>query len=115
MPIPPLIQELIARLNLELDETEQNVAEGLNLLSPIMERFPNNASLIQFLAYFQTTLFWASNARNRIESARIRLDVPNVNASIVAELGEDLSILLGEILETKIRSENLLNRLRNLQ
>lgn len=115
MPIPPPIQNLIERLNLELDETEQDVTEGLNILNPIMERFPNNASLIQFFAYFQTTLFWASNARTRIELVRIRLDVPNVSDSIVTESGEDLSVLLGEIVETKIISRNLLNRLRNLQ
>lgn len=115
MPIPPEIQNLIDRLNLELDETEQNVTEGLNILSPIMAQFPDNASLIQFFAYFQTTLFWASHAKNRIELARIRLDVPNVSGAIVAESGEDLSVLLGEIIETKIRSRNLLNRLRNLQ
>jgi len=115
MPLPSEIQDLIDRLNLELDETEQKVTEGLNILRPIMAQFPNNASLIQFFAYFQTTLFWASNARNRIGLARIRLDVPNVSDSIVAESGEDLSVLLGEVVETKIRSRNLLNRLRNLQ
>jgi hypothetical protein len=114
MPIPPEIQELINRLNQELDETEQDVTEGLNILNPIMSQFPNNASLIQFFAYFQTTLFWVANARNRIQLTREQLETQSIAVSIVTESGEELSILLGEVIETKIRSENLLNRLKNL-
>lgn len=79
-----------------------------------MSRFPNNASLIQFFAFFQTTLFFVANARKRIQLTVKQLSAPQVYTQITVEFGEDLAALLGEIIEARIRSRNLLNRLRNL-
>ena len=110
MPIPPEIQSLIDRLNLELEIIEQEATEGENLLRQLMSLFPNNALLIQFFAYWQTTRFFVVNARRRIDETREQLDESNN----ISELGADLATLLGETIETKIRSRAILDRLRNL-
>ena len=113
MPIPPEIESLIERLNLELEEIERDAKEGLNLVRQLMSLFPNNASLIQFFAYWQTTQFFVVNARRRINETREQLINQPRESKIVRELGTDLSTLLGEVIETKIRSRSLLDRLRN--
>jgi hypothetical protein len=66
MSITPEIQTLVERLNQELGEIEREATEGENLLRQLMSLFSNNASLIQFFAYFQTTRFFVVNARRRI-------------------------------------------------
>lgn len=110
MSIPPEIQSLIDRLNLELEIIEREATEGENLLRQLMSLFPNNALLIQFFAYWQTTRFFVVNARRRIDETREQLDESNN----ISELGADLATLLGETIETKIRSRAILDRLRNL-
>ena len=110
MSIPPEIQSLIDRLNLELETIEREATEGENILRQLMSLFPNNALLIQFFAYWQTTRFFIVNARRRIDETREQLE----ESEIVSELGADLATLLGEVIETKIRSRAILDRLRNL-
>ena len=110
MSIPPEIQSLIDRLNLELEIIEREATEGENLVRQLMSLFPNNALLIQFFAYWQTTRFFVVNARRRIDETKEQLE----ESEIVSELGADLAALLGEVIETKIRSRAILDRLRNL-
>lgn len=110
MSIPSEIQSLIDRLNLELETIEQEAIEGETLLRQLMSLFPNNALLIQFFAYWQTTRFFVVNAKRRIDETREQLE----ESEIVSELGADLAALLGETIETKIRSRAILDRLRNL-
>ena len=110
MPIPSEIQSLIDRLNLELETIEREATEGENLVRQLMSLFPNNALLIQFFAYWQTTRFFVVNARRRIDETREQLE----ESEVVSELGADLATLLGEVIETKIRSRAILDRLRNL-
>lgn len=114
MSIPPEIQSLIDRLNLELEIIEREATEGENLVRQLMSLFPNNALLIQFFAYWQTTRFFIVNARRRIDEAREQLLKQPEESEIVRELAEDLATLLGEVIETKIRSRAILDRLRNL-
>jgi hypothetical protein len=114
MPIPPEIQSLVDRLNEELGEIEREATEGENFLRELMSLFSNNASLIQFFAYFQTTRFFVVNARRRIRETMEKLSAQQDDPQILVESGEDLAALLGEIIETKLRSKNLLNRLRDL-
>ncbi|MGF1489676.1 MAG: hypothetical protein ACFBSE_21535 [Prochloraceae cyanobacterium] len=114
MSITPEIQALVDRLNQELGEIEQEATEGENLLRQLMSIFSNNPSLIQFFAYFQTTRFFVVNARRRIRETIEELSTQPINPQIMTESGEDLATLLGEVIETKIRSRNLLNRLRDL-
>ena len=110
MPIPSEIQSLIDRLNLELETIEREATEGENLVRQLMSLFPNNALLIQFFAYWQTTRFFVVNAKRRIDETREQLE----ESDILSELGADLATLLGEVIETKIRSRAILDRLRNL-
>lgn len=114
MSITPEIQALVDRLYQELKEIEQEATEGENLLRQLMSLFANNASLIQFFAYFQTTRFFVVNARRRVRETIEKLSVQKIDSQVFIESGEDLATLLGEVIETKIRSRNLLNRIRNL-
>ena len=114
MPIPPEIESLIEQLYLELETIEQVATEGENLLKQLMSLFVNNALLIQFYAYWQTTRFFIVNARRRIKDTRQKLLEQPSESETMRELGADLAALLGEVTETKIRSIGLLDRLRNL-
>ena len=114
MSITPEIQALVDRLNQELGEIEREVTEGENRIRQLMSLFSNNASLIQFFAYFQTTRFFVVNARRRIRSTMAQLSAQQLNPQVMTESGEDLATLLGFVIETKIKSKNLLNRLRDL-
>lgn len=114
MTIPPEIQSLIDRLNSELETIKQETIEGENLLRQFMSLFPNNALLIQFFAYWQTTQFFIVNARRRIDETKAQLLEQPERGEIVPELGADLAALLGEVIETKIRSKAILDRLKNL-
>lgn len=114
MSITPEIQALVDRLNQELGEIEQEATEGENLLRQLMSLFSNNASLIQFFAYFQTTRFFVVNAKRRIRETIEKLSAQQIDPQVMTESGEDLATLLGEVIETKMRSRNLLNRLRDL-
>jgi ABC-type transporter Mla subunit MlaD len=67
MFITPEIQTLVERLNQELGEIERTATEGEKLVRQLMSLFSNNASLIQFFAYFQTTRFFVENTRRRID------------------------------------------------
>ncbi len=114
MSITPEIQALVDRLNQELDEIEQQTIVGENILRQLMSVFSNNASLIQFFAYFQTTRFFVVNTRRRIRETIEELSAQEIDPQVMTDSGEDLAMLLGEVIETKIRSRNLLNRLRDL-
>jgi hypothetical protein len=114
MSITPEIQALVGRLNQELGEIEREATEGENLLQQLMSLFYNNAALIQFFAYFQTTRFFIVTARRRIRETIEELLAQQVDPQVMNESGEDLATLLGEVIETKIRIRNILNRLRNL-
>ena len=114
MSITPEIQALVGRLNQELGEIEREATEGEHLLRQLMSLFYNNTSLIQFFAYFQTTQFFILNARRRIREAIEKLSAQQIDPQVMTESGEDLATLLGEVIETKIRIRNLLNRLRDL-
>lgn len=114
MPLPSEITTLINQLNQELDQTEQEAREGLNLVRQVMSRFPNNALLIQFFAYFNTALFFIDNSRRRIQTTVEKLSTADVLAEVIQESGEDLATLLGEIIEAKIRGKSIISRLLDL-
>jgi ABC-type transporter Mla subunit MlaD len=114
MFITPEIQTLVERLNQELGEIERTATEGEKLVRQLMSLFSNNASLIQFFAYFQTTRFFVENTRRRIDETIEKLSAQQIDSEVVIEVGKDLATLLGEVIETKIRSKNLLDRLGDL-
>ena len=108
------ILDLINRLDRELKEIEQEAIEGESILRQLMSLFSNNSSLIQFFAYFQTTRFFVVNARRRIKETIEKISTQQLDSQVLVDSGEDLAALLGEVIETKIKSRNLLNRLRDL-
>ena len=114
MPIPPEIQSLVERLNLELETIEQEANEGLSLVQPVLSTFPDNVRLIQFVALFNNGLLFVEISRRRIQAISERLDAPDITTAEIQEAGEDLGILLGQCLEAKIRGKRILNILKDL-
>ena len=116
MTIPSELNALIERLNQELDIIEGEATAGLNLARVSMERFPNNFTLVQLFAYLNTAMFFAETSRRRIQ---VRVEYLSANDVIteekIQEVGEDLAIELGQVLETKITVGRIKTRLENLQ
>ncbi|MFB2881433.1 hypothetical protein [Floridanema aerugineum] len=116
MPIPSELNSLIERLNQELDIIEREATEGLNLARVSMERFPNNFMLVQLFAFLNTSMFFVEASRRRIEISVEYLSASDViTAERIQEIGEDLAIELGQVLETKISVSRIKARLENLQ
>jgi hypothetical protein len=114
MPIPSEIQSLINRLNLELETTEREANEGLSLVRPVLSSFPDNVRLIQFVALFNNGLLFVEISRRRIRAIVERLTAPDITTVEILEAGEDLSMLLGQSLEAKIRGKRILDILKDL-
>ena len=114
MAIPPNLQVLIHRLNRELNEIEKEATQGLNLVRPLLSRFPENVSLSQFFAYFSSALFFAEMTKTRrIPTITEQLSTEDVTLRELQETGEELGTLLGQVLETKIAVRRLIERLEN--
>jgi hypothetical protein len=114
MNIPPDITDLIERLNQELEQTEREVNEGINLVRLPLSRFPENPLLVQFFAYLNNVIFLVENYRQRIRATVELLLEVDVDPEEANDAIEELATMLGVVLETKIRAENIVNRLRNL-
>ncbi|MCL1463182.1 MULTISPECIES: hypothetical protein [Argonema] len=113
MPIPSQILALIDRLNQELEQTERDATEGLNLVRQRLSRFPDNVVLTQFFAALSNILLFVEIYRGRIQSIVDRISPENVASEIIQEAGEDLGIILGRVLEVKINANRLKTRLEN--
>ena len=114
----PEIQALVERLEVEINEIEREANAGIVRTRELLSLFPDNAVLIQFFAYFNSTLFFIQNAFRRIQTALETLEIEerennNVSAELIRETAEDLATLLGELLEAKIRTNNYRRRLDN--
>ena len=114
MTISEELNQLIERLYLELEEINQNVTEGINLVRPLLSQFPENTLIVQFFAYLNNVFFLIENYRERIQNAIRLLSLPNITATEYQEAGQDLSTMLGIVLETKIRVNKIVDRLRNI-
>jgi hypothetical protein len=116
MPIPSELNNLIERLNQELDIIEREATEGMNLARVSQERFPNNATLIQMFAFLSNAIFYVNTERGLIRAIVDNLLVQQVSTDEeIREAGEDLSNKLGRVLETKILVNSVKSRLENLQ
>ena len=116
MPIPLEITALIGRLNQELDTIEREVASGLSLSRAILERFPNNFTVIQLFAFLNTARFSGETSKRWIQALALNLAAVDViTDDEIQELGEDLATDLGRAMETKIRVSQVKTRLENLQ
>ena len=111
MPIPPELEAFIERLNLELGQIEQKTSVGLNLARELLSRIPDNAILIQNLAYFNAALFFVNSSRQQIETIINSTSTSETSINQIQETGEDLGTLFGQALEVKLRVERLVVRL----
>lgn len=114
MNIPPNIAALIERLNQELERIESEINEGINLVRLPLSRFPENTLLVQFFAYLNNILFLLANYRQRIRATIELLLQVEAEPEEVSEAVEELATMLGIVLDTKIRVEAIVNRLKNL-
>jgi hypothetical protein len=114
MVIPEDFNQLIERLHLELEEINQNVTKGINLIRPVLSQFPENILLVQFFAYLNNVFFLVENYRDRIQNAIYLLSLPNITAIESQEAVQELSTMLGVVLETKMRVSTIVDRLKNL-
>jgi len=73
--------------------------------------FPENAILIQYFAYFNTSLFFIESSRKQIENIQRTMALSDVPDEVIQVSGEDLGDLLGRVLEVKIKVERLVSRL----
>jgi hypothetical protein len=112
--ISPEIQNLVARIERELEEIEFDVREGLNILQPIISNFPNNVLLTKFFASLSNHLLYVEISRSRIQVIVNRFSSIDVTPNEIMETGEDLSIELGRAIEAKISVRRIVNRLREL-
>ena len=114
MPIPEELERLIERLNLELRQIEQIVTDGIDLTRPILSQFPENTLLIQFFAYLNNVYFLVNSYKERMQNNINLLLLPDITTSELQEVGQDLSMMLGVVLETKMKVMNIVDRLKNL-
>jgi len=116
MSIPSEIAALVERFNQELNEIERSASLGLDLARVILERFPNNFTVIQLFAFLNTAMFFVDTSRRRIQTIVEHLSSTDANTeSEIQEAGEDLATDLGQSLEIKIRISQVKTRLENLQ
>lgn len=111
MPITPEFVELVNRPNQELDQTEARATKGLELVRDLLARFPNNVALIQYFAYLNTALLFIETSKSHIQSVVEAVRPTDISLTIIFECGENLSNLLGKVLETKLRVEEFITYL----
>ena len=115
MPIPPEIAALVDRLNQELNETEQEATEGVNLVRPLLSRFPDNVILIRFFTFFNNSLLFVEISRRRIQAIVERVSAPDVTGREIQDAEEDLRTLLGRVRSAKMSGRRLLDVLEKLR
>jgi hypothetical protein len=116
MTIPSEIAVLVERLDRELNEIEQAATEGLRLANLVLESFPNNFAVVQLFGFLTSSLFFVNISRQKIQNNLEYLSATDVlDEERIQEVGQDLAIELGRILETKIAVIQIKTRLDNLQ
>jgi hypothetical protein len=115
MAIPAQIFALIESIEQNLAQIELEATEGLNLSRAILDRFPNNARLIQFFASFSSAILFVEMQNRRIKAIIENFSKADVvTEEEIKEVGEDLSGELGKVIETKLLINNLKQRLEEL-
>ena len=113
MNIPEELQEVIARIFLELKETEQIAIKGLNLIRPLIAKFQENRLLTSLFVSLNNTLLFVEISKRRIRLTVNRISQLDTTIEL-EEVGEDLGTELGKTLETKIEIEAVVKRLEKL-
>jgi len=115
MSIPSEIVLLVDGLNQELDRTEEEAREGLNLVRPLLSLFSGNVRVLQFYTFFNNALLFVEISRRRIQAIVERISAADVTAEEIQEAGEDLGMLLGRLIEAKMVGRQLLRTLEELR
>jgi hypothetical protein len=115
MSLPSELIALVERLNQELDRIQVEATEGTRLANAILNRFPDNFVVIQLLAFLNASLFFVETSRRQIQTRTEDIVASGVTDEVIQEAGEDLSIELGRVLETKIRVSNILELAREAE
>jgi hypothetical protein len=115
MSVPPEIDSLIERLNQELSQSEQLAINGINLVKLILSRFPDNARMIELFAVLTNVLLFVEITRRRIQFTVDTISSPNLSSEVLQEAGEDLSEMLGRVLENKMLTSRTVAILEDLQ
>jgi hypothetical protein len=113
MSIPSELEMLIERLAQELIFVEEETTKGINLLRPLLSRFPENLRLIRFFSLLNNILLFVEISRRRIQAIIERVSI-NVTPAEIQESGQDLSSLLGQVLDTKTEVSQIMDALRKL-
>ena len=115
MVLPSDINSIVENLNQQLDNINREATRGQNLARIILDRFPNNASLVQFFATFSNAILFVEVERRRIRSIVENISLlDTVTETDIKEVGEDLAAEMGRIIETKSTIANLKQRLEDL-
>ena len=68
MSLPNSIQNLIQQIDHNLTQTEQRAYQGINLVRPLLEQFPENFILMRHFAYFNNVVLFIGIAQNKTRS-----------------------------------------------
>ena len=115
MTIPPEISRLVEQLTDELDRIEQQANMGLALASQLLERFPNNVTLISLSANVGNGLFFVDSFRSRIKRIIGEISGNGVSIEAIQQAGQDLSEMWGRIFECKMTVSRSVSILEDLQ
>lgn len=115
MPIPPEINALVERLDQELTQIEEEATAGLTFARVILNRFPDNFTVIQLFAFLNNAVFFVETSKRWISTRVEGISAAGGTNEAIQEAGEDLAMELGRALETKIRVSRIKTRLENLQ
>jgi len=108
MSLPNSIQKLIQQIDHNLTQTEQRAYQGINLVRPLLEKFPENFILMRHFAYFNNVVLFIGIAQNKTRSIVDICTQENLTTEEIQEIGKDLGELLGRILDAKISIENII-------
>ena len=114
MTLPTSFTTLVAWLNQEFKQTEQEATAGLNLARTALSRFPDNVLLIQFFAYLSDVLLFVDISKRQLQITIETVSTTDVPTEVVQDAGEELATLLGRVLEAKIDARQIIIRLQNL-
>jgi hypothetical protein len=114
MTIPSVIVLLIERLNQEFEQIEQDLFKGLALVRHNLSFFPNNIILTQYFAYLNAVTLAIETYRRQLQAINEILSPQDIPDEVLQEAGEDLGLLLGRVLETRIAVGQIINRLESI-
>lgn len=113
---PPEINALIKRFNNELDWIEGKATEGLEFIRIVLERFPENPTLVRLFAFLNNAIFFVNLQRSRLQIIVNEIDVIDMASyEEFKEMAEKLDRQLDLILEAKSIFSGIIACLKKLK